>query len=102
MKALLIRALLRLLSLLPFRAAQAGGAGLGWLFWRLPNRARRTSQRNLARCYPHMTGSERRRLLRRLLSGRFVAHGVAWYFLPCCSLPVPMVILNIFGTGPNI
>lgn len=81
MKALLIRALLRLFSVLPFRVAQAAGTGLGWLYWRLPNRMRRTSARNLARCYPDVTADERRRLLRATLieTGRSFAESI-WFW----------------------
>lgn len=67
MKASLARALLRIFSALPFRAAQAGGAWLGWLHWCVPNRARATSTDNLARCYPQLDPREHRRLVRATL-----------------------------------
>lgn len=92
MKALLIRSLLRLFSLLPFRAAQAGGAGLGWLYWRLPNRVRRTSARNLALCYPRLSGPERRRMLRATLieTGRSFAES-AWFWTRRGDQIMPLV-----------
>ncbi len=79
MKARLARALLRLFSALPFRAAQAGGGALGWLHWRLPNRARRTSAVNLRHCYPQLSTGAHRRLLRATLieMGRTFAES-AW------------------------
>jgi len=59
--------LIWLWSLLPFRVIQAVGAGLGWLHWRTPNRARRISRDNLARCYPDRSARWRREQLRRSL-----------------------------------
>jgi KDO2-lipid IV(A) lauroyltransferase len=55
----------RALSRLPLGLVQAVGAMLGWLLWRLPNRERRISEANLARCYPGHSEAWRARTLRR-------------------------------------
>jgi KDO2-lipid IV(A) lauroyltransferase len=67
MRRLIIRALLRLLSLLPMALAHALGVLIGWLFYRFPNRERRNARINLALCLPELSDAERERLLRRSL-----------------------------------
>lgn len=78
MKDRLIRLLLRTLTALPFRAAQAVGGAIGWLHWILPNRLQRTSRNNIDRCYPDRHPAWRRRLLRQSLveTGRTLADSV--------------------------
>lgn len=83
MQATLIRALLRLLALLPLRAAHAVGAGLGHLAWLLAADARRATLTNLALCMPELSPAERRRLARRSLveTGKTVAEmGALWFW----------------------
>ena len=41
----LLRGLLRLVALLPLALAQAIGAGIGWLLWRIPNGPRQVAER---------------------------------------------------------
>lgn len=81
MKDRVVQVLLRACALLPFRLSQALGAALGWLHWRLPNRLRRISADNIARCYPGHTAAWRRRLLRASLiaTGQAFAE-CAWFW----------------------
>jgi len=67
MRRPIIRALLRLLSLLPMPLAHRLGVLVGWLFYRIPNRERRNARINLALCLPELSETERERLLRRSL-----------------------------------
>lgn len=63
LKGALVVGFLRLFALLPWRAAQAVGAAIGWLMWKLPNRSREVVRINLAKCFPQMDGAERERLV---------------------------------------
>jgi KDO2-lipid IV(A) lauroyltransferase len=54
---------LRLFALLPWRAVQRVGAGIGWLMWKLPNSSREVVRINLAKCFPEMDAAERERLV---------------------------------------
>ena len=77
----LLRGLLRLVALLPLALAQAIGAGIGWLLWRIPNGPRQVAERNLAACLPEWSAAERARLLRRNLmeTGKgFMELGALW------------------------
>ncbi len=67
MRRPIIRALLRLLSLLPMPMAHGLGALVGWLFYRIPNRERRHARINLALCLPELSETERERLLQNSL-----------------------------------
>ena len=67
MRRSIIRALLRLLSLLPMPVAHGLGALVGELFYRIPNRERRNARINLALCLPELREADRERLLRRSL-----------------------------------
>jgi KDO2-lipid IV(A) lauroyltransferase len=81
MRARLLKLLFRLFSTLPLPAAHALGAALGWLFFVVPNKRRRTAMINLQLCFPEMSPAQRRRLLRRNLVelGKSVAEiGVLW------------------------
>ncbi|NIP73525.1 MAG: lysophospholipid acyltransferase family protein [Gammaproteobacteria bacterium] len=85
MRAPLITLLLRLLALLPLPLAHAAGAGLGWLAWVIPNRARRVTLTNLALCLPERDEDERRALARRSLieTGKTVTEmGAMWFWPP--------------------
>ena len=58
--------LLKLISLLPYRAALRAGAGIGGLVYHLlPAAKRRVAAVNLALCFPELPEDERRRLARR-------------------------------------
>jgi len=81
MRALFLKGLFRLFSWLPLPAAHALGAALGWLFFVIPGKRRRTAEINLELCFPEMTAHARRRLLRRNLIevGKSVVEiGVLW------------------------
>ena len=54
---------LRLFALLPWRAVQRVGAGIGWLMWKLPNSSREVVRINLAKCFPEMDAAARERLV---------------------------------------
>lgn len=67
LKGALVVGSLRLFALLPWRAVQNTGAGLGWLMWKLPNRSRDVASINLAKCFPELDGAAHGQLLRRSL-----------------------------------
>ncbi len=76
---------LRLFSQLPFTWAQRVGAGIGWLMYRLPNRAREVVRINLRHCMPELDAAERERLVRATLldTGRsFAESACAWMWKP--------------------
>jgi Kdo2-lipid IVA lauroyltransferase/acyltransferase len=58
--------LVKLLRLLPRRAARAVGAGVGWAAYRLLGRLRKTGLRNLEIAFPEKSVAERERILRKL------------------------------------
>ena len=62
-KGALVVGILRLFALLPWRAAQAVGAAIGWLMWKLPNRSREVVRINLANCFPQLDAAARERLV---------------------------------------
>ena len=81
MKALLVRLLFGIFSLLPLRAAHALGAGIGTLFWLIPNRRRRTAETNLRLCFPEMSDADRAALARESLreyAKGFAELGALW------------------------
>ncbi len=85
MKALLVTALLHLLSALPLRLAQGVGAGLGRLLGWLPGDMRRITRINLEHCLPDLPARERERLARASLveAGRaFAELGAMWLWRP--------------------
>ncbi|MFI9656030.1 hypothetical protein PA6761_00743 [Pseudomonas aeruginosa] len=51
-KGALVVGALRLFALLPWRAVQGVGAGIGWLMWKLPNRSREVVRINLSSASP--------------------------------------------------
>ncbi len=84
-KGAVIVGFLRLFSLLPFRVAQALGAGVGWLLWVTPNRSRDVVRINLTHCLPELGESEREALVRQTLldTGRsFAESACAWMWKP--------------------
>lgn len=81
MRARLVKFLFRVFSALPLPLAHALGAALGWIFFVVPNKRRRTAEINLALCFPDLRASRRRRLLRRNLielGKSFAEIGVLW------------------------
>lgn len=81
MRAFFLKGLFRLFTWLPLPAAHALGAGLGWLFFIIPNKRRRTAEINLELCFPEMPADARRRLMRRNLielGKSLVETGVLW------------------------
>jgi KDO2-lipid IV(A) lauroyltransferase len=61
-KGVLAVGFLRLLALLPWRAVQAVGAGLGWLTWKIPSRSRDVVRINLSKCFPELSSAEFKQL----------------------------------------
>lgn len=57
-KGALVVGALRLFALLPWRAVQGVGAGIGWLMWKLPNRSREVVRINLSKCFPESSETE--------------------------------------------
>lgn len=81
MRARLVKVLFRVFSALPLPVAHALGAALGWIFFVVPNKRRRTAEINLALCFPNLRAPRRRRLLRRNLielGKSFAEIGVLW------------------------
>ncbi len=81
MRAFFLKQLFRLFTLLPLPAAHALGAALGWLFFVIPNKRRRTAEINLELCFPEIPAMARRRLMRRNLielGKSLVEIGVLW------------------------
>jgi lauroyl/myristoyl acyltransferase len=61
-KGALVVGALRLFALLPWRAVQGVGAGIGWLMWKLPNRSREVVRINLSKCFPELSETELEKL----------------------------------------
>lgn len=62
-KGALVVGALRLFALLPWRAVQGVGAGIGWLMWKLPNRSREVVRINLSKCFPELSETELEKLV---------------------------------------
>lgn len=67
MQLRLVKSLLWLLSILPLRLNHAIGAFIGQILWWLPTQTRKTTQINLALCFPAASEQERRMLTRTSL-----------------------------------
>lgn len=81
LQAAILQGTVRGFARLPLPAAQRLGAAVGLLLWRLPNRLRSVSYRNVERCFPHLEPAERQRLVRASLiaTGMNVAEaGAMW------------------------
>lgn len=63
----LFRGVIRLLSWLPLRYAQAIGAGLGWLLWRVPNSVKRISEKNIALAFADQSAEQQAQLVKASL-----------------------------------
>ena len=55
----LFKAIVRLFSWFSLPMQHRLGAAIGWLLWRLPNSARRITEKNLAIAFPNLSESER-------------------------------------------
>src|SRR5713226_208399 len=64
----LIVGLLHCMAWLPLPMLHALGVLAGWLLWLVPNEQRRIAAVNLKLCFPELSSSTRRRLLRRNLA----------------------------------
>ncbi|SEI44974.1 KDO2-lipid IV(A) lauroyltransferase [Azotobacter beijerinckii] len=58
---------LRLFALLPWRAVEGVGAGLGWLLAHVPNRSREVVRVNIGQCFPELDAWARECLVRQSL-----------------------------------
>lgn len=58
---------LRLFALLPWRAVEGVGAGLGWLLAHVPNRSREVVRVNIGQCFPELDARARECLVRQSL-----------------------------------
>jgi KDO2-lipid IV(A) lauroyltransferase len=67
MRQILIKSLLVSCSWLPLTVCHALGSVIGWGFMFIPNRAARDTKTNIELCFPEMTRSEQRRLIRQSL-----------------------------------
>jgi Kdo2-lipid IVA lauroyltransferase/acyltransferase len=74
-------ALVKLLGVLPRRAARGVGAGVGWAAYRLMGRLRQTGLRNLELAFPEKTAEERERILRKLY------RNLGWLLGEFCQMP---------------
>ncbi|MDP3815268.1 lysophospholipid acyltransferase [Pseudomonas sp.] len=84
LKGALAVGFLRLFALLPWRAAQAVGAVIGWLMWKLPNGSREVVRINLAACFPQMPAAEREALVGQCLrdTGRTLTESACSWIWP--------------------
>lgn len=81
MRAFSLKLLFHLIAALPLPVAHALGAILGWLFFIIPNKRRRTAKINIDLCFPEMSLGARQRLRRRNMIelGKSVTEiGVLW------------------------
>lgn len=67
-KAALVKALLRLCSLLPLSWARALGRGAVALYWPFGGRSRKVTERNIQLAFPQLSAQEQSRLARRSLA----------------------------------
>jgi KDO2-lipid IV(A) lauroyltransferase len=67
MRRILIKSLLVSCSWLPLAVCHALGSFIGWGFIIVPNRSARNTKTNIGLCFPEMTRSEQRRLVRESL-----------------------------------
>ena len=64
LQAAIIKALLRVLALLPFCIAQIVGKMLGWCFYQLPTSTKKIVHTNLSLCFPELSPKQRNQLAR--------------------------------------
>jgi KDO2-lipid IV(A) lauroyltransferase len=84
LKGALVVGFLRLFALLPWRAVQAVGAGIGWLMWKVPNSSRTVASINLRRCFPELNEAQHQQLLGRSLQdiGRTLTESACAWIWP--------------------
>ncbi|PKM30041.1 MAG: lipid A biosynthesis lauroyl acyltransferase [Gammaproteobacteria bacterium HGW-Gammaproteobacteria-11] len=85
LKGAIIVGFLRLVASMPFAWAQRCGAAVGWLMWKLPNRARDVVRIHLQHCLPELSEAEREQLVGETLkdTGRsFAESACAWMWKP--------------------
>ncbi|MCU1719101.1 lysophospholipid acyltransferase [Pseudomonas sp. 5P_3.1_Bac2] len=88
-KGALVVGFLRLFALLPWRAVQGVGGGIGWLMWKLPNRSREVALINIQRCFPELDQAALSGLHKRAMMdiGRTLTESAcAWIWPPKKSL----------------
>ncbi len=77
----LVWLLVKLLGLLPRRAARAVGAAIGWIAFHTLPRLRRVGMKNLALAFPNKSRAERKRILRTLY------RSLGWQLAEFCQMP---------------
>jgi Kdo2-lipid IVA lauroyltransferase/acyltransferase len=96
MRAFLIRWLLHACAVLPLPLAHALGRWIGWGLLLIPNDLRRISAINIPLCFPELSATQRRRLLRASLieSGKTLTEaGALWLW------PAPRLATLVKGSG---
>ena len=73
--------LVRLIGLLPRKAARAVGAGIGWLAFRIVPRLRGVGLKNLELAFPEWTSGQRQETLRGLY------RNLGWLLAEFCQMP---------------
>jgi KDO2-lipid IV(A) lauroyltransferase len=73
--------LVRLIGLLPRKAARAVGAGIGWLAFRIVPRLRAVGLKNLELAFPEWTDGQRQETLRGLY------RNLGWLLAEFCQMP---------------
>jgi KDO2-lipid IV(A) lauroyltransferase len=68
MRRILIKSILILCSWLPLAVSHALGTVIGWGFMLIPNRAARDTKTNISLCFPELTRTKQRRLVRKSLA----------------------------------
>lgn len=76
-----VRVLVRLLGLLPRRAARSIGASIGWLAFHLVSRLRRVGFKNLELAFPEWVDRQRHETLRLLY------RNLGWLLAEFCQMP---------------
>ncbi len=97
-KAALIIATIRLMSLCSLPMAQRLGRLLGNLFWKMDSELARVTRINLQLCYPHMDATEREELAResvRQTACTMMESGIAWLWSEPRSSALIREVVNV-------
>lgn len=89
LKGLFAIGMLRAIALLPWRAVQALGRGLGWCMYRLPNRSTQVARINLSHCFPELDPPALEALVQDSLKNigqSFTESACAWIWPPAKTL----------------
>jgi len=99
LKVMLVRALLRLCSLLPLELARALGRSVAYLYWSCGGRSRRITQRNIEIAFPQLSAGSRCELARRSLyaTGELAAEMGHIWLRPWAGI-MPL-LREVEGTG---